>query len=196
MSRAQIAVFGALAKISRIPVNPHSTSHKDMRHAHLLLSLLTCAICLIMPPAFAQNADMTKEELSRMTGIDPLWVHITPCLARSAFEQGLARQRADGVTLDQLREQLADQLANNPEIDGFIARFYGLKEAAIPDEIRQRHDACVAKIIGAPLKRVDVCYVRDYAPYLQTLFGAHPQAADQIGTRTAYIACLKEAKEE
>jgi hypothetical protein len=196
MSCAQIAVCCALANISRIPVNPHSALHKDMRHAHLLLALLTGAICLMMPLAFAQNADMTEEELSRMTGIDPLWVHITPCLASSTFEQGLARQRADGVTLNQLREQLADQLANNPEIDRFIARFYGLEEAAIPDDIRQRHDACIAKIIGASLKRVDVCYVRDYAPYLQTLFGAHPQAADQIGTRTAYTACLKEAKEE
>ncbi|WP_431825827.1 hypothetical protein [Burkholderia sp. F1] len=131
-----------------------------------------------------------------MTGVDPLWVHITPCLERSILEQGLARQRADGVTLNQLREEFADQSASNPEIDGFIARFYGLKETAIPDEIRQRHDACVAKIIGAPVERVDACYVRNYAPYLQTMFGAHPQAADQLGTRTAYIACLKAAKEE
>ncbi|WP_198372196.1 hypothetical protein [Burkholderia ubonensis] len=162
----------------------------------MLLTLLTCTICLIVFPAFAQSVDMTEEELSRMTGVDPLWIHITPCLERSILEQGLARQRADGVTLDQLRKQLADQLASNPKIDAFIARFYGLKEAAIPDEIRQRHDVCVARIIGAPLDRVDACYVRNYAPYLQILFGAHPQAADRLGTRTAYIACLKEAKEE
>ncbi|PCE30485.1 hypothetical protein [Burkholderia ubonensis] len=196
MSQSWIAVLGAFAKISPIPTNPHFAPHKDMRHTRLLLALLTCATCLITPPAFAQNADMTEEELSRMTGIDPLWVHITPCLANSMFEQGLARQRADGVTLNQLRAQLADQMASNPEIDGIIVRFYGIKEAAIPDEVRQRHDACVAKIVGAPVQRVDACYVRNYAPYLQILFGAHPQAADQLGTRTAYIACLKASKGE
>jgi hypothetical protein len=168
-----------------------------MRHAHhLLLAALTCTLCLIMSPVFAQDTDMTEEELSRMTGIDPLWVHIGPCVARSMVEQSMARQRKDGVTLDQLREQWADQRASHPEIDGFIARFYGLNEAEIPDEIRQAHEACVAKVIGASPKRVDACYVRIYAPYLQTLFGAHPQAADILGTRTAYVACLKEAQKE
>lgn len=167
-----------------------------MRHVHLLFAILTWIICLIATPAFAQNSNMTEEELSRMTGIDPLWIHITPCLARSTFEQGLARQRANGVTLDQLRAQLADQLTKTPEIGELIARFYDLNEAEIPDEIRQRHDVCVARIIGAPLKRVDACYVKHYAPYLQTLFGAHPEAADQRGTRTVYTACLKQATGE
>jgi hypothetical protein len=186
----------AFARISRVPANPHFTLYKDMRHAHLLLAVLICAVCLATSPAFAQNADMTEEELSRMTGIDPLWVHITPCLARSTLEQGLTRQRENGVTLNQLRAQLANQLASNPEMDEFITRFYELKEEEIPDDIRQKHDACVAQIIGAPIERIDACYLSNYAPYLRTLFGAHPEAADQRGTRIAYTACLKQAKEE
>lgn len=164
-------------------------------HAHSLLAALIYAACLVALPVFAQNADMTDEELSRMTGIDPLWVHITPCLMRSTFEQSLSRQRADGVTLNQVRAQLADQLASNPELDSLIASFFDLDEAAVPERIRQRHVACVAQIVGAPVERVDACYVSEYAPYLQTLFGAHPERADQRGIRIAYTACLKQAKE-
>lgn len=98
------------------------------------------------------------------------------------------------MTLNQVREQFADQVASNPEFDRFITNFYSLREGAIPAEIRQRHAACVAKIIGAPLEPVDACYVRNYAPFLQTLFGAKPRAADQRGTRAAYVECLKEAQ--
>ena len=76
---------------------------------------------------------MTEEELSRMTGVDPLWVHMTPCLRRTTIERRLARRRSDGVTLDQMREQLADQLASNPDFNRFVPDFYGL-----------RHVACVA----------------------------------------------------
>jgi hypothetical protein len=137
---------------------------------------------------------MTEEELSRMTGVDPLWVHITPCLVRSTVEQSLAKQRSEGVTLNQVREQLADQVASNPDFDRFVTNFFSLSEGAIPEEIRQSHVACVAKITGAPQERVDACYVRHYAPFLQTLFGANPRAADQLSTRTAYVACLKEAQ--
>ncbi|WP_227247517.1 hypothetical protein [Paraburkholderia caribensis] len=87
---------------------------------------------------------MTEEELSRMTGVDPLWVHMTPCLRRKTIERRLARRRSDGVTLDQMREQLADQLASNPDFNRFVTDFYGLREGEIPGEIRQRHVACVA----------------------------------------------------
>ncbi|MFC5432039.1 hypothetical protein ACFPTO_25090 [Paraburkholderia denitrificans] len=165
-----------------------------MRHAHLLLVLSICLGCLITLPAFAQNADMTEEELSRMTGVDPLWVHITRCLARSTIEQSLARQRADGWTLNQVREQLADQVASNQEFDRFITHFYSVREDAVPEEIRQNHVACVAKITGAPQEGVDACYVHNYAPFLQTLFGGNPRAADQRSTRIAYVECLKEAQ--
>ncbi|WP_229515928.1 hypothetical protein [Paraburkholderia terrae] len=48
---------------------------QSMRRLLLLLILSTCLNCLITLPAFAQGADMTEEELSRMTGVDPLWVH-------------------------------------------------------------------------------------------------------------------------
>ncbi|ALL71127.1 hypothetical protein K788_00010800 (plasmid) [Paraburkholderia caribensis MBA4] len=166
-----------------------------MRRLRLLLILSTCLNCLITLPAFAQGVDMTEEELSRMTGVDPLWVHITPCLARSTIEQSLARQRAEGVTLDQMREQLADQLASNPDFNRFVTNFYSLREGEIPGEIRQRHVACIAKIIGAPPERVDACYVHNYAPFLQTLFGPNPRAANQLATRTAYVECLKDAQE-
>lgn len=165
-----------------------------MRHLLLPLILSSCLNCLITPPTFAQGADMTEEELSRMTGVDPLWVHITPCLARSTIEQNLAKQRADGVTLDQMREQLAIQVASNPDFNRFITNFYGLRQDEIPMEIRQRHVACVSKIIGAPLERVDACYVGNYAPYLQTLFGPNPREANQLATRTAYVKCLKDAQ--
>ena len=148
---------------------------------------------MITVQAFAQNADLTEEELSRMTGVDPLWVHITPCLARSTIEQSLARQRADGVTLNQVREQLADQVANNRDFDRFVTNFYNLKEDEIPDEIRKRHVACVAKILTALPDGVDACYARTYAPFLQTLFGPNSRAADGLATRTAYVTCLKEA---
>jgi hypothetical protein len=144
--------------------------------------------------AFAQNTDMTEKELSRMTDVDPLWVHITPCLARSTIEQSLARQRADGVTLDQMREKLADHMANNPDFERFVTDFYRLRADEIPDEIRRRHVACVAKILTALPERVDACYVRTYAPFLQALFGPDPRAADQLATRIAYVACLKEAQ--
>lgn len=167
---------------------------QNMRHLLFPLILSTCLSCLTTLPAFAQGADMTEEELSRMTGVDPLWVHITPCLARSTIEQSLARQRADGVTLDQMREQLADQVASNPDFNRFITNFYGLKEGEIPTDIRQRHVACVAQIIGAPVERVDACYIRDYAPFLQTLFGPNPRAANQLATRIAYVECLKDAQ--
>ncbi|PMS16140.1 hypothetical protein C0Z18_24420 [Trinickia dabaoshanensis] len=159
----------------------------------MLLALLACASAMIVPQAFAQNADMTEEQLSRMTGVDPLWVHITPCLASSVFESTLAKERADGVTPDQLRKQLADQLASNPKLETYLADFYSVDEKAIADDIRQKHDNCVANITGAPLGQVDACYERLYAPYLQTLFGSHPQAADPRGTRIAYTACLKKA---
>lgn len=165
-----------------------------MRHFFALLVLSTCLSCVTTLQAFAQNADMTEEELSRMTGVDPLWVHITPCLARSTIEQSLARQRADGVTLNQVREQLADQVASNRDFDRFLTNFYSLREDEIPDEIRKRHVACVAKILTALPERVDKCYVRAYAPFLQTLFGPNSRAADQLATRTAYVACLKEAQ--
>lgn len=66
-----------LANNPLIMAKPHFPSHNDMRQPHLLLVLSTCLSCLITLPAFAQNADMTEEELSRMTGGDPLWVHIT-----------------------------------------------------------------------------------------------------------------------
>jgi hypothetical protein len=165
-----------------------------MRNLLLLLILSTSFNCLCASAALAQDHDMSEEELSRMTGIDPLWVHITPCLARSTIEQSLARQRADGVTLDQVREQLADQVASNPDFDRFLTHFYKLGEDEIPDEIRQSHVACVAKIIGASRDRVDACYVHHYAPFLQTLFGPNPRAANQIATRTAYVECLKDAQ--
>lgn len=165
-----------------------------MRNLLLLLILSTTLNCLCTVAAFAQGTDMTEEELSRMTGVDPLWVHITPCLARSTIEQSLARQRADGVTLDQIREQLSDQVASSPDFNKFLANFYRLGEGEISDEIRQSHVACVANIIGASQDRVDACYVRNYAPFLQLLFGPNPRAANQLTTRTAYVGCLKDAQ--
>ncbi|WP_124470862.1 hypothetical protein [Burkholderia ubonensis] len=165
-----------------------------MRNLLLLLILSTSLNCLCTLAAFAQGTDMTEEELSRMTGVDPLWVHITPCLARSTIEQSLARQRADGVTLDQVREQFSDQVAGNPDFNRFLTNFYRLGAGEIPDEIRQSHVACVAKIIGASPDRVDACYVRNYAPFLQMLFGPNPRAANQLATRTAYVECLKDAQ--
>jgi len=165
-----------------------------MRHFSLLLILSICLNTLISLPALAQGTDMPEEELGPMTGVDPLWVHIAPCLARSTIEQSLARQRADGVTLDQVREQLADQVASNADFNRFITNFYSIREGEIPNEIRQRHVACVAKIIGASPEYVDACYVRNYAPFLQTLFGPNPRAANQLSTRTAYVECLKDAR--
>ncbi|MGM3277101.1 hypothetical protein [Ralstonia sp. 24A2] len=167
-----------------------------MHYARLLLALLTCAASLTITSTFAHGADMTDEAFGRMTGVDPLWVHVTPCLAVSTFEQSMAKQRANGVTLIQLREQLRDQLASHPEIDEIIAKLYAVEETAIPAEIRQRHVACVGRIIGAPLERIDACYARNYAPFLQALFGAHPQTADLVGTRQAYTACLQAMKVE
>jgi hypothetical protein len=158
----------------------------------IILSTTLSSLCTLA--AFAQSRDLSEEELSRMTGIDPLWVHITPCLARSTIEQSLARQRRDGVTLDQMREQFSTQVASNPDFNRFLTRLYSLGESEISDEIRQSHVACVAKIIGASPDRVDACYVRHYAPFLQTLFGPNPGAANQLATRTAYVECLKKAQ--
>lgn len=137
---------------------------------------------------------MTEEELSKLTGVDPLWVHITPCLAMSTVEQAIAKQRSDGIPLVQLREQFRDQLARYPQFEGIIDKLYGIDEAAIPDEIRERHDACVSKIVGISPTQVDACYEQNYADFLRALFGDHSKPLDQIGTRRAYTACLKAAK--
>lgn len=165
-----------------------------MRSLLLLFILSTIINCLSTSVAFAQGTATTEEELKRITGVDPLWVHITPCLAKSTIEQSLAKQRSDGVTLDQMREHFADQLASNPDFAYFLTHFYKLGPGEIRDEIRRSHVACVAKILGATADRVDACYVQNYAPFLQTLFGPNPQAADQITTRAAYVECLKAAQ--
>jgi hypothetical protein len=165
-----------------------------MRQFFALFALSTCLSCVATVQAFAQNADTTEEELSRMTGVDPLWVRITPCLARSTIEQSLAMQRANGVTLNQVREQLAGQVASKRDFDRFVTNFYNLREDEIPDEIRKTHVACVAKILTALPAGVDACYARTYAPFLQTLFGQNSRVADQLATRTAYVACLREAQ--
>lgn len=165
-----------------------------MRNLFLLFALSTIINCLTTSAAFAQGTATTEEELHRMTGVDPLWVHITPCLARSTVEQSLAKQRSDGVTLEQMREHFSDQLASNPDFARFLTTFYQLDPREISEEIRRSHVACVAKILGATADRVDACYVQNYAPFLQTLFGPNPRAANQITTRTAYVECLKAAQ--
>ncbi|MFK0377864.1 hypothetical protein [Pandoraea sp. NPDC090278] len=165
-----------------------------MRNLLLLFILSTIINCLSTSAAVAQGTATTEDELKRMTGVDPLWAHITPCLARSTIEQSLAKQRSDGVTLDQMRDQFADQLASNPDFARFLTNFYKLDPGEIRDEIRRSHVACVAQILEAKADRVDACYVQNYAPFLQTLFGPNPRAANQITTRAAYVECLKAAQ--
>ena len=134
---------------------------------------------------------MTTEELSRLTGIDPLWVEITPCLSISTFQKSLAKQRSDGVSLDEVHVRLRDQLKSRPEMEEIVTSIYSTEYWAIDEQIRQRHDACVTGITGISHAQVDSCYAQHYEPFLHRLYGDDPQSAGFAGARQSYTACLK-----